>query len=159
VLETSYIIFLLQPYHKNFSKRLIKNPKLYFYDTGLAVSLLGIEQASQLDTHYLKGALYENLVILEILKACLNKGLLPNLYFWRDISGHEVDLIGEWGGFTKAIEIKMGGTFQKQFVKNVTYFCGLDERAKGYVVYSGEEGFYQNTTLLPITSVQRLLDE
>jgi len=159
VLEASYIIFLLQPYHKNFSKRLVKNPKLYFYDTGLASSLLGLEQERQLETHYLKGNLYENLIILEVLKARLNRGLIPNLYFWRDLSGREVDLIAEWGGSTKAIEIKAGSTLQPNFVKNVNYFCSLDEQAKGYVLYSGQEGFYWDTTLLPVRYIQRLLDE
>jgi hypothetical protein len=159
VLEASYIIFTLQPYHKNFSKRLVKNPKLYFYDTGLACSLLGLEQEQQLETHYLRGNLYENLVILEVLKARLNKGLLPHLYFWRDLSGREVDLIAEWGGSTKAIEIKMGSTLQPNFVKGVNYFCSLDVAAKGYVLYPGQEGFYSDTTLLPVKLVKRLLDE
>lgn len=84
ILEASYLIFFLQPFYQNFSKRLIKMPKLYFYDTGLACTLLGLEKATQLQTHYLKGALFENLVILEILKKRLNQGLPPNLYFWRD---------------------------------------------------------------------------
>lgn len=159
VLEASYIIFSLQPFYKNFSRRLVKNPKLYFYDTGLACSLLGLEQEKQLETHYLKGNLYENLVILEVLKARLNKGLAPNLYFWRDISGHEVDLIAEWGGSTKAIEIKAGATLQPNFVKNVNYFCSLDDKAKAYILYPGQEGFYSGTTLLPLHLVQRLLDE
>jgi predicted AAA+ superfamily ATPase len=159
VLEASYIIFLLQPFHKNFSKRLVKNPKLYFYDTGLACSLLGLEQEQQLETHYLRGNLYENLVILEVLKARLNKGLIPNLYFWRDLSGREVDLIAEWGGSTKAIEIKMGATLQPNFVKSVNYFCSLDLQAKGYVVYAGQEGLYENTILLPIKDIKRLLEE
>lgn len=73
-------------------------PKLYFYDTGLVCSLLGLEKEAQLETHYLKGALFENLVILEFLKGRLNQGLPPNFYFWRDQSGHEVDLLAEWGG-------------------------------------------------------------
>ena len=94
-----------------------------------------------------------------MLKARLNKGLTPNLYFWRDLAGHEVDLVAEWGGSTKAIEIKAGATLQSNFVKNINYFCSLDEAAKGYVVYFGQEGFYLNTTLLPLGSVQRLLDE
>lgn len=159
VLEVSYIVFSLQPFYKNFSRRLVKNPKLYFYDTGLACSLLGLEQEQQLETHYLKGNLYENLVILEVLKARLNKGLIPNLYFWRDLSGREVDLIAEWGGSTKAVEIKMGATLQPNFVKGVNYFCSLDPQAKGYVVYAGQEGLYENTLLLPITDIKRLLEE
>lgn len=75
------------------------------------------------------------------------------------ISGHEVDLVAEWGGSTKAIEIKMGSTLQPNFVKNVNYFCSLDEQAKGYIIYPGQEGFYKDTVLLPMKSVQQLLDE
>ncbi len=73
-------------------------PKLYFYDTGLACTLLGLEKENQLETHYLKGALFENLIVLEIFKRRLNQGLPANLYFWRDRTGHEVDLLAEWGG-------------------------------------------------------------
>lgn len=90
ILEASYLIFLLQPFHNNYSKLLIKMPKLYFYDTGLACTLLGLQKAEQLNTHYLKGGLFENLVILEVLKKRLNQGLPPNLYFWRDHTGVEL---------------------------------------------------------------------
>jgi predicted AAA+ superfamily ATPase len=99
ILEASYLIFFLQPFHQSFNKRLIKMPKLYFYDTGLACTPLGLEKESQLETHYLKGALFENLIILEIFKKRLNKGLPAYLYFWRDRTGHEVDLLAEWGGY------------------------------------------------------------
>ena len=157
ILEASYLIFTLQPFYQNFSKRLIKNPKLYFYDTGLACSLLGLEQESQIETHYLKGNLYENIVILEILKERLNKGLPAHLYFWRDLTGHEVDLIAEWGGTIKAIEIKASSTFQPSFFKNVNYFNTLSAQAKGYVVYMGkEEGMYQNNMLLPLKKIYNL---
>jgi len=157
ILEASYLIFTLQPFYQNFSKRLIKNPKLYFYDTGLACSLLGLEQESQIETHYLKGNLYENMVILEILKERLNKGLPAHLYFWRDLTGHEVDLIAEWGGTIKAIEIKASSTFQPSFFKNVNYFNTLSAQEKGYVVYMGqEEGMYQNNTLLPLKKIYNL---
>lgn len=98
ILEASYIIFLLQPFHKNFNKRLVKTPKLYFHDTGLACSLLGLEHEDQLTSHYQRGALFENFAIVDILKQRLNKGLPSNLYFWRDKAGHEIDLVGEWGG-------------------------------------------------------------
>lgn len=98
ILEASYLIFFLQPFHQSFNKRLIKMPKLYFYDTGLACTLLGLEKENQLETHYLKGALFENLIVLEIFKRRLNQGLPANLYFWRDRTGHEVDLLAEWGG-------------------------------------------------------------
>jgi uncharacterized protein len=99
------------------------------------------------------------LVILEILKARLNKGLIPNLYFWRDIAGHEIDLIAEWGGSTKTIDIKASATLQPNFVKNLNYFHSLDDTIKQYVIYTGQEGFYSNAILLPIESITRLLDE
>jgi predicted AAA+ superfamily ATPase len=158
ILEASYLIFLLQPYHHNFSRRLIKNPKIYFYDTGLACSLLGLEQENQIDTHYLKGSLYENLVILEILKGRLNKGLPAHLYFWRDLTGHKVDLIAEWGGALKAIEIKASTTFQPMFVKNINYFNTLAAHSKGYLIYMGAEaGIYLNNSLVPLRKIHELL--
>jgi len=135
-------------------------PKLYFYDTGLACTLLGLETSEQLETHYLKGALYENLIILELLKGRLNKGLLPNLYFWRDRSGHEIDLIAEWGGKIKAIEIKAGSTFQSKFNKNLQYFCKLSSDAdiEGYLVYNGEqEGKFLDISLIPAKKINQLL--
>jgi len=160
LLEASYVIFFLQPFYRNFNKRLIKMPKLYFYDTGLACSLLGLEKSTQLESHYLNGALYENLIILELLKGRLNRALPPNLYFWRDRTGHEVDLIAEWGGQIKAIEIKAGSTFQPDFIKGVRYFCELSETAHGYLVYSGQQaGTYLDTALVPFNQIDKLLDE
>ena len=93
VLEASYIVFLLEPFHVNISKRLIKSPKLYFYDVGLASHLLGIESAAQVSTHPLKGFLFENMVVMESLKHRFNQGRRSNLSFYRDSSGTEVDLI------------------------------------------------------------------
>ena len=93
VLQTSFIIYMLKPHHKNFNKRLVKQQKLYFYDTGLACSLLGIESPDQLQTHYARGALFENMVIMEILKNRLNSGKEEGLYFWRDNHGHELDIL------------------------------------------------------------------
>ena len=154
VLEASYLVFFLQPYYQNFSKRLIKMPKLYFYDTGLACTLLGLENEKQLETHYLKGALFENLVILEILKQRLNKGLPANLYFWRDATGHEVDLIAEWGGTIQAFEIKAGSTLKPDLIKNIRYFCDLAKTAKGHLIYTGEErGSYSSITLVPFNKL------
>ena len=138
ILEASYLIFFLQPFHQSFNKRLIKMPKLYFYDTGLACMLLGLEKERQLETHYLKGALFENLIVLEIFKRRLNQGLPANLYFWRDRTGHEVDLLAEWGSDIHAIEIRASSTFQSDFIKNVQYFCELSQIAKGYLIYTGQ---------------------
>ncbi len=97
ILEAGYIIFLLKPYHKNFNKRLIKMPKLYFYDTGLACFLLGIQNTSQLATHYLRGSLFESFVLSELIKERFNKGIEPNCYYWRDKTGNEIDCVIETG--------------------------------------------------------------
>ena len=157
-LKASYIIFSLPPYYQNFSKRLIKMPKIYFYDTGLACALLGIDNVGQLDNHYLRGALFENLVILEYLKHKLNHGLPIHLYFWRDRTGHEVDLLVERGDKLQAIEIKAGVTFQKDFIRNVQYFYKIAERVSGYVIYNGEQvGSYANTNLVPIKQLSQIL--
>ncbi len=167
VLEASYIIFFLQPFYKNFSKRLIKMPKLYFNDTGLACHLLGMDNELQVGSHYLKGALYENMVILEILKGRFNRAQVPNLYFWRDKTGHEVDLIGEWGGKIKAIEIKSGTTFQPEFIKNVRYFYDLSQKnaaeavpVQSYLIYGGDyNGELMGTKLLPFWKMDTVLQD
>lgn len=154
ILETSFIVFLLHPYHNNYNKRLIKMPKLYFYDTGLACALLGLEKQNQLDTYYNKGSLFENLAILEIVKHRFNKGLPSNIYFWRDQSGFEVDVITEWGGSLNAIEIKSSSTFHPNFVKNVNHFEKLAGNVNKIVVYAGEESHnYMNTTITPLKNI------
>jgi hypothetical protein len=159
ILEASYIVFTLQPYHRNFNKRLTKMPKLYFYDTGLACTLLGLEKEEQLETHYLKGALFENLILLELLKGRLNKGLPSNLYFWRDRTGNEVDLIGEWGGTIHAMEIKYGATFQEAYLKNLKYFNELcknqpDAKLLSYLIYTGsQEGNFLDVIMTPVDQI------
>ena len=116
VLEAGYLIFLLQPHHKNFGKRLVKTPKLYFHDTGLAAYLMGIQDANHLSIHPARGALFENLVINELLKQRFNQGLPSNLYFWRNNTGDEVDLLIEQGDFLMPVEIKSGQTFNADFL-------------------------------------------
>jgi len=158
ILQASYIVFLVQPFHRNFNKRLVKMPKLYFYDTGLVCNLLGIEKAEQIRTHYAKGELYENVAILEVLKGRLNKGLPPNLYFWRDRTGHEVDLIAEWGGTTHALEIKSTATFRPDLISNINYFKSFAPESKGYLVYNGEQqGTFKDTTLVPLNKLHSVL--
>jgi predicted AAA+ superfamily ATPase len=110
VLEASFVLFRLPPYHRNFSKRLVKTPKLYFYDTGLAAWLLGIESATQLATHPLRGPLFETWVVGEFLKRRLNLGRPSNLFFWRDRSGHEVDVLVESPEGIQPVEIKATAT-------------------------------------------------
>ncbi len=122
ILETSYIIYRLNPFYANFNKRLIKSPKLYFYDTGLACSLLGIHEADQLKTHYLKGGLFENLVILDMHKAQLNKGIHKDLYFWRDSNGNEIDLLWMEGQKLNIAEVKYNSTFSQSYLKGLNSF-------------------------------------
>ncbi|MBI2270456.1 MAG: ATP-binding protein [Bacteroidetes bacterium] len=140
VLETSFIIYFLQPYHTNFNKRLVKTPKLYFYDTGLACNLLGIDAPTQLTSHWAKGGLFENFVINELIKERMNKGLKPQLYFWRDNTGNEVDLLIQEKGKIKAVEIKSSKTYNPQFFKGLGYYAKLSgiKKANCFLVYSGE---------------------
>ena len=119
VLETSYIIYLLKPYYKNFGKRLIKSPKLYFYDTGLAAALLGIQDSGQLEFFYMRGALFENFVLSELLKRRLFAGKTDDLYFWRDSNGVEIDVIEEDGTKLYAYEIKASETMNGSFFANI----------------------------------------
>lgn len=144
VLETSYICYLLRPDWNNFTKRLTKSPKLYFYDTGLACSLLGITDSRQLETHYLRGGLFENLVINEFLKSYWNAGRDGDLRFWRDSQGHEIDLMVHDGNRIEAVEIKAGTTFSRSFFDNLIYWMrlvensGIDREVNRRVVYGGE---------------------
>lgn len=119
VLETSYIIYLLKPYYKNFGKRIIKNPKLYFYDTGLVSSLLGLTNAEQVETFYMRGALFENLIVSDILKQRLFQGKTSELYFWRDSNGVEIDVLEEDNTQIYAYEIKASETMNSAFFSNI----------------------------------------
>ncbi len=139
ILEASFIVFLLKPYHKNFNKRLVKQPKLYFYDTGIACHLLGIQNTDQLATHYQRGNLFENFVVLEMMKTFINQGKTPALYFWRDNHGREVDLIIEQADQQIPIEIKSSQTFSKNFTTELDHWCELSAQPSGYVVYGGEQ--------------------
>lgn len=140
ILEESYILYFLRPDYNNFSKRLVKSPKLYFYDTGLACSLLEIRNVSQLDSHYLRGGLFENMVINEFLKRDYNQGVEPALSFWHDSAGNEVDLIQTEADCQYAYEIKSGATFSKEYFKGLNYWSklsGADSQLKT-VIYGGE---------------------
>jgi predicted AAA+ superfamily ATPase len=140
ILETSYIIYRLQPYYKNFSKRLIKSPKLYFIDTGLACNLLGIKSKEQVIQHFAYGALFENFIIMDILKERLSKGLRDGLFFWRDSKGVEIDLLIEEGDSLKAVEIKGGKTLSADYFKNLAYWAKLSDLSadNSVVIYGGE---------------------
>ena len=141
ILETSYAIFLLKPYYRNLNRRLIKSPKLYFYDTGLAASLLGIENARQMETHYLRGELFENMVVAEFMKRSYAQGREPNVYFWRDSNGEEVDLLQERGNILDCYEIKSAATMQPDHFKSLRSFAKSAELSTDrlHVVYGGEQ--------------------
>ncbi|HLD26836.1 MAG TPA: ATP-binding protein [Patescibacteria group bacterium] len=139
LLETSFIIFLLKPHYKNFKKRLVKMPKLYFYDTGLASSLLRIENSQQLLSHPLKGNLFESLVISELFKYRLNRGISTPFYFWRDKVGHEIDCIFETGKKLLPIEIKSGKTITDDYFTNLDYWKNLTSAQHACMVYGGDE--------------------
>lgn len=140
VLEASFVVYTLQPYHKNYNKRLVKTPKLYFYDTGLASFLLNIKTEEMLETHYAKGSLFENMVINEYLKHAYNQGEISQLYFWRDNHGVEIDLLVVDNHGITPIEIKAGTTYHKDFFKNLTTFnqFSQDGGTHNTVIYSGD---------------------
>ena len=141
LLEASYIVFLLKPWYGNVSRRLIKSPKLYFYDVGLASYLLGLENEKQVSRDPLRGNLFENLVLMEILKYRLNRGKRNNLYFYRDSKGNEVDIIYEIGRDLFPIEIKAGATVTNEYFKGIKKFFKIYNHIPwgGAVVYGGKE--------------------
>jgi uncharacterized protein len=139
ILEASFLIFRLPPYYENFGKRIIKAPKLYFTDVGLASYLLGIETVTQMARDPLRGALVENLVVNELLKSRCNRGLDPRLYYFRDSHGHEVDVVFQSGRELVPIEIKAAQTFQSDHLKNLHFFKNLvgDRCLGGSLIYTG----------------------
>ncbi len=141
LLEASYVVFLLPPWFTDVGKRLTKSPKLYFYDVGLASWLIGITQESLLQAHPLRGSLFENLVVLEMLKARINAGLQTNLHFYRDCSGMEVDVLLEAGNMIRLFEIKSSQTInQESFIQLNKVAAIFGERvAKKVVLYAGHE--------------------
>ena len=141
ILESSYIVYRLQPFHRNFNKRLVKSPKLYFYDTGVACSLLGIRDEKQVNMHYLKGALFENLVINEFVKRNFHRGEHRQPYFWQDSQGREIDCLLVDGETIAAVEIKSGRTLSDSYFDNLKYWEALASvpKGRGYVVYGGDQ--------------------
>lgn len=141
VLEASYICYFLRPDWNNFSKRLVKSPKLYFFDTGLACSLLGIMSPEQLATHYSRGALFENMVINNFIKKAWNEGQEADLRFWRDSQGNEVDLLVYKEGHPSAYEIKSGETFHAEFFKGLTKWATITGTGSDdlHVIYGGKQ--------------------
>lgn len=142
ILETSYITFMLPPYYRNIGKRIVKTPKRYFYDTGLICFLLGIENEKQLETHPLRGAIFENMVVAEMIKRKYHHGRKPNFFFYRDKAQKEVDLIEEETfEQLRAYEIKSATSFHPQFIRGLEYFRELygEKVVSTTVLYDGTE--------------------
>ena len=145
VLETSFVVFPLQPHHRNFNKRLIKSPKLYFVDTGLLCWLLQVRDEDQLARHPLRGAVFENMMIAEALKISYHSGELPRLHFWRDHRGNEVDLVVDTPDGGHPVEIKSGETIRTDQFKGLAYWGSLSgQRTPATLIYGGEESSIRN---------------
>lgn len=147
VLEASYLVMRLSPYYRNFGKRLVKTPKLYFMDAGLMAWLLGIRDAASIETHASRGALFETWVVTELVKRRFNAGRPADLYFWRDNIGHEVDVLYETPSGIQAIEIKSGSTFATDWTvaaRKWQKFAG-NEAVDPLIVYGGDEGYERET--------------
>ena len=143
VLEASYLVFLLRPHHTSFKKRLVKMPKLYFYDTGLVSWLLGIRTAEQMETHPLRGNIFETLIVSEMVKSRLNQGQKPDFSFWRDSNGNEIDVVVEADNRLMPIEIKSGKTLTVDSFAGLEKWCSLagDKAILPSVVYGGSEAY------------------
>jgi predicted AAA+ superfamily ATPase len=160
VLQASYVIGLLPPYHRNFRKRLVKTPKLYFYDTGLACHLIGIQMEDQLDTHPLRGALFESWIFSELTKSLVNNGESPAMYFWRTHGGQEVDFLLERGGAMLAIEAKAGLAVDPTAVRTLESAVHVWDGMKTnqFIMFGGDDGMkIRGCTLMPWRNVSEVI--
>jgi uncharacterized protein len=139
ILENSFIIYLLKPYHQNYNKTIVKRPKVYFYDTGLVCSFLRISDAVHLENHPLKGSIFETMVVIELVKKFTNNGIVPPLFYWRDKTGHEIDVIVDNSDKLTPIEIKSGKTINSDFFKHLKYWNNLSKNQNALVIYSGNQ--------------------
>ena len=161
ILESSYILYRLQPYHRNVNRRLIKSPKLYFYDTGVACSLLGIREQEQVNLHYMKGSLFENLILNEFIKRSFNRGENRQPYYWQDNHGKEIDCLLVNGEKVTAIEIKSGKTISISYFENLNYWRSLTTLPENqeYVVYGGDQSMQTSAgTLISWKDLDRIPD-
>ncbi len=159
LLEASFIVYLLPPFYRNIGKRLIKTPKLYFYDNGLAAYLLEIENSKHLQSHPLRGLLFENFIVMEFLKRRLNQTKPSNLFFYRDRTGHEVDLILSSASQLTAIEIKSSQTINTDFSKDILFFKDLFKKdtQQSYVVYTGMDIHnFKGVKYIPWTQLKKI---
>lgn len=148
ILEASFLVFLLSPHDRNFNKRLVKSPKMYFLDTGLLCYLLRIQSSDELRIHSMRGGIFESLVVSELCKGCLNVGKEANLYFWRDSVGHEIDILLDKGASQIPIEVKSGETVVSDFLKGLDYWRNLvkDPTAPAALVYGGDRSVVMKGT-------------
>lgn len=162
ILEASFLVFRLQPYYENFGKRIIKSPKLYFTDVGLATYLLDIHSIDQISRDPLRGGLVENFMIGEFVKVRLNEGYEQSFYFYRDSNQHEIDLIFKTGNNLIPIEIKASKTFHPDFLKGITYFQNLSQGRSpvGVLMYNGDqEQRIGATQIYHFTNVKKAISE
>ena len=141
ILQSSYVIHLLPPYHKNFNKRVVKTPKLYFIDTGLACSLLGINLSDELENSHFRGSLFENYVVSELLKQKYNSGSNAGFYYWKENNGLEIDLLVDTGKKIIAHEIKSGSTFNDSMLKNLNHWRKISGTSNGVLIFDGQSMF------------------
>jgi len=151
ILEASYIIKLLPPYYRNLGRRLIKTPKIYFIDTGLASYLLGIQKVEYVSAHHLRGPLFENLVLSELLKKRFNRGKTDHLYFLRDRKGNEVDFLLDYGPFLDLVEVKAGQTVSSSFFSGIEYYRRIyGEVRNSMLLYGGDKDHIrENVRIIP----------
>jgi predicted AAA+ superfamily ATPase len=158
ILQASYIVWLLPPYFRNFNKRVVKSPKLYFVDTGLACSLLRISEPGMLVQHPYRGALFENFVLNELLKKRFNQGLRSNLYFWKEHAGKEIDVLMDEGLYQTPVEIKSGQTITADWLKGLQYWEQLNPDQRGGIVYYGGDEGQERTGGYAIRSWRKLAE-
>ena len=161
ILEVSFIVYKLSPYFGNFGKRAVKSPKYYFIDTGLLAFLLGIEKPEQVYRDPLLGQMFENLIVIECLKSRANQGRLPNLYFYRDSNGNEVDILFQNGRELVAIEVKSSATYTASLLKGLKKMASVSPAVKrSYLVYSGDAfEFSDSITALKYDQVNRIFSD
>ncbi len=161
ILEASYLIFRLPPYHQNFNKRVIKSPKLYFYDSGLVCYLLGIDSPEHLSLHVSRGAIFEGYVLSELKKYFANRGLSQALYFWRDSYGDEIDCVMECQGKLLGFEIKSTSTFRADLLKGLKKWQTISQSdaAQIKLIYAGDQGFQiSGVDIIPWNTINDFFD-
>lgn len=157
ILESSFIIFLLRPHYRNFNKTITRRPKVYFYDTGLVCFLLGISTEEQLRFYPLRGSIFETFIVSELVKKRTNAGKEINLYYWRDKSGYEIDVLVDEGGALLPVEIKSGKTVNSEFFKNLVYWLKLSGEKQGIVIYGGDQA-QQRSNGIAVKGWKSLID-